>query len=70
MRNKDEGKSEGKRIKGKARNKVRDLINTPDLEAKDEAERPDGKIQEKAVKARWKAGKVIKKAGKVISSKR
>jgi uncharacterized protein YjbJ (UPF0337 family) len=52
MRNKDEGKSEGKRIKGTAKNKVGELINAPDLEAKGETERPDGKIQEKAGKAR------------------
>ena len=30
------------------------MINDPDLEAKDEAERPNGKIQEKAGKAIWK----------------
>jgi uncharacterized protein YjbJ (UPF0337 family) len=70
MRNKEEGKSEGKRIKGTAKNKVEELINASDLEAKGKTERPDGKIQEKARKARWKAGKVMKKAGKVIFGKR
>jgi uncharacterized protein YjbJ (UPF0337 family) len=69
-RNKDEGKSEGKRIEGTAENKVGELINAPDLEAKGKAERPDGKIQEKACKARWKVGKAIKKAGKVVSGRR
>jgi uncharacterized protein YjbJ (UPF0337 family) len=43
MRNKDEDKSEGKRIKGTAKNKVGELINAPDLEAKGETERLDGK---------------------------
>ena len=70
MSDKDKGKSEGEQIEGAAKNKSGGSINAPDLEAKDEAERPDGKIQEKAGKARWKAGKAIKKAGKVISSKR
>jgi uncharacterized protein YjbJ (UPF0337 family) len=69
-RNKVEGKSDGEQIEGAVKNMVGEPINAPDLEAKDEAERPDGKIQEKAGKARWKAGKAIKKAGKVISSKR
>jgi uncharacterized protein YjbJ (UPF0337 family) len=46
------------------------MINDPDLEAKDAAERTDGKIQEKAGKAQWKVGKAMKKAGKVISGKR
>jgi uncharacterized protein YjbJ (UPF0337 family) len=69
-RNKVEGKSDGEQIEGAAKNKSGGSINAPDLEAKDEAERPGGKIQEKAGKARWKAGKAIKKAGKVISSKR
>jgi hypothetical protein len=33
-RNKGEGKSEGKRIKGTAKNKVGELINAPDPEAR------------------------------------
>ena len=51
MRGKDEGKSEDEQIDGAAKNKVEETINDPDLEARDEAERPDGKIQEKAGKA-------------------
>jgi uncharacterized protein YjbJ (UPF0337 family) len=50
MRDKDEGKSEGEQIDGAATSKVEEMINDPDLEAKDEAERLDGKIQEKAGK--------------------
>ena len=48
MKDKGEGKSEGKQIEGAAKNKVGEPVNASDLEAKDEAERPDGKIQEKA----------------------
>jgi uncharacterized protein YjbJ (UPF0337 family) len=51
MRDEDEGKSEGEQIDGAAKNKVDEMINDSDLEAKNEAERPDGKIQEKAGKA-------------------
>lgn len=68
MRNKDDGKS--KSIEGAVKDKARELINDPDLEAKSVTERLNGKIQEKAGKARWKAGKAMKKAGKVISGKR
>jgi uncharacterized protein YjbJ (UPF0337 family) len=50
MRNKDDGKS--KSIEGAVKDKARDLINGPNLEAKSETERPNGKIQEKAGKAR------------------
>jgi hypothetical protein len=38
MMDKDEGKSEGEQIDGAAKNKVEEMINDPDLEAKDEAE--------------------------------
>jgi hypothetical protein len=51
MRGRGEGKTEGEQIDDAARNKVEEMINDPDLEAKDEAERPDGKIQEEAGKA-------------------
>jgi uncharacterized protein YjbJ (UPF0337 family) len=46
------------------------LISHPDLEAKGKTERLNGKIQEEADKALWKACKAIKKAGKIISGKR
>jgi hypothetical protein len=68
MRDKDKG--EGEQIEGAAKNKSGGSINAPDFEDKDEAELPDGKIQEKAGKASWKSGKAIKKAGNVISGKR
>ena len=68
MRNKGHGKS--KSIEGAVKDKTRELINDPDLEAKSVTERLNGKIQEKANKARWKAGKAMKKVGKVISGKR
>jgi uncharacterized protein YjbJ (UPF0337 family) len=57
-------------LKAGVKDKTRELIDDPDLEAKSETERLNGKIQEKAGKARWKAGKAMKKAAKVISGKR
>ena len=63
MRDKDKGKSEGEQIEGAAKNKSGGSINAPDLEAKDEAERPDGKFKEKAGKASWKSGKAMKEGG-------
>jgi uncharacterized protein YjbJ (UPF0337 family) len=56
-------------LKAGVKDKTRELINDPDLEANSVTERLNGKIQEKADKARWKAGKAMKKAGKVISGK-
>jgi len=46
MRNKGHGKS--KSIEGAVKDKTRELINDPDLEAKSVTERLNGKIQEKA----------------------
>jgi len=68
MRNKDDGKSE--LIEGGVKDKAWKLINDPDLKVKSETERLNAKIQEKAGKALWKAGKEMKKADKVISGKR
>jgi uncharacterized protein YjbJ (UPF0337 family) len=68
LSNKDDSKS--KSIEGGVKDKARKLINDPDLEAKSETERLNGKIQEKAGKARWKTGNAMKKAAKVISGKR
>jgi uncharacterized protein YjbJ (UPF0337 family) len=68
MRNKGEGK--GEPIEGALKDKVSELINDPDLEAKGKTDRLNGIIREKAGKARWKAGKTIKKAGRIISGKR
>jgi uncharacterized protein YjbJ (UPF0337 family) len=68
MRNKDERKS--KPIEGYLKNKAREFINDPGLKTKSETERPNGKIQERAGKARRKASKTIYKAGKIIPGKR
>ena len=68
MRTKGDG--EGKPIEGSAKDKAGELINDPDLEAKGKTERLNGKIQEKAGRAFWKACKAIKKAGRIISGKR
>ena len=70
MKNKDEIKGKGKQIKGAIEAKVGELINDPDLEAKGNAERLEGKVQEKVGKARRKVGEAIEKVGQAISSKR
>jgi hypothetical protein len=67
MRNKDSGK--GKLIEGDVKEKSWEMITDLDLEIIREPERPDRKIQEKAGKTRWKAGKGIKKASRIISSR-
>ncbi len=69
MWNKDEIKGKGKQISGAAKNKVGELIKDPKFEAKGEAERVAGKIQEKTGEARRKTGEAIKKAGKAIAGK-
>jgi uncharacterized protein YjbJ (UPF0337 family) len=70
MRNKGHGKSKSIEGEGAVKDKTRELINDPDLESKSVTERLNGKIQEKAGKARWKTGNAMKKAAKVISGKR
>jgi uncharacterized protein YjbJ (UPF0337 family) len=57
-------------LKAGVKGKTRELIDDPDLEAKSETERLNGKIQEKAGKARWKTGNAMKTAAKVSSGKR
>jgi uncharacterized protein YjbJ (UPF0337 family) len=68
MGNKDERKR--KPIQGSVKNKAREFINDTDLKAKGTTERPNGKTEERAVNARLKASKTIKKAGKVIPGRR
>src|SRR5437899_4431752 len=48
MLSKDEVKGKGKQIEGAIKVKVGELTNNPDLEAKGEAKRLEGRIQEKA----------------------
>ena len=69
MWNKDEIKGKGKQISGAIKDKAGKLIEDPKLEAKGEAERVAGKVQEKTGEARRKIGKAVEKAGKVIAGK-
>ncbi len=61
MRNKDEIKGKGKRIKGQIKNKVGEIIGNRKLEAEGEAERIEGAAQEGLGKARRKAREIIEK---------
>ena len=63
MRNKGEG--QGEPIEGAVKDKASELINDPDLEAKGKTERLNGKIQERAGKARRTASKTIYKAARL-----
>jgi len=69
MWNKDEVKGKGKQISGAVKDKTGELIKDPKLEAKGEAERVAGKIQEKVAKARRKTGEAVQKVGKAIAGK-
>ena len=66
MWNKDEIKGKGKQIEGAIKNKTGKLIGNPNLEAKGEAERLAGKVQEKTGEARRKAGDAVVTAAKAI----
>ena len=69
MWNKDEIKGKGKQISGAIKDKTGELIKDPKLEAKGEADRIAGKLQEKSGKARRKTGEAVQKAGKAIAGK-
>lgn len=59
MRNKDEIKGKGKRIKGKIKDKVGEVIGNRELEAEGEAERIEGAVQESVGRARRKAHEIM-----------
>ena len=69
MLSKNEFKGKGKQIEGAIKARVGKLMSDPDLEAKGEAERLEGKVQEKAGKAIRQVGETIEKAGQIISGK-
>jgi uncharacterized protein YjbJ (UPF0337 family) len=70
MRNKDEVKGKGKRIKGALKDKAGEMLGNRELEAEGEAERAKGNVQESYGRARRKVGDAIKDAGRAISGKR
>jgi uncharacterized protein YjbJ (UPF0337 family) len=61
MRNKDELKGKGKRIKGKIKAKAGEILGDRNLEAEGEAERIVGIAQEGYGRARRKADELVKK---------
>ena len=69
MWNKDEIKGKGKQISGAIKDKAGELIKDRNLEANGEAERVDGKIQEKVGKARRKTGEAVVTVAKAIAGK-
>ena len=61
MRNKDEIKGKGKRMKGKIKDKVGEVIGNRELEAEGEAERIEGAVQESVGRARRKAHEIMER---------
>jgi uncharacterized protein YjbJ (UPF0337 family) len=61
MRNKDEIKGKGKRIKGRVKDKVGEMIGNRELEAEGEAERIEGTVQEGYGRVRRKANEVLER---------
>ena len=70
MWNEDEVSGKGKRIKGKIKEEVGDVINNPQLEQEGESEQVEGNVQENFGKVRRKTGEAIQDVGKAISGKR
>ncbi len=70
MLSKNEVQGKSKQIEGAVKIKVGELTNNPLLEAKGEAQRLEGIVQEKAGKALRTAGDAMEKAGKTIPRKR
>jgi uncharacterized protein YjbJ (UPF0337 family) len=70
MLSKNEIKGKGKQIGGAIKARVGEMTNNPGLEAKGEAKRLEGKIQEKAAKAFRKIDEAVEKADKAISRNR
>ena len=61
MRNKDEIKGKGKRIKGRIKEKVGEVIGDRKLEAEGEVERIEGAAQESLGRARRKAHEILER---------
>ena len=70
MRYEDEIKGKGKQVAGAAKEKLGKLAGNRDLEDKGNAERVEGKVQEKVGKVRRKVGEAIEDLGEGIASKR
>lgn len=69
MRYEDEIKGKGKQVAGAAKEKLGRLAGDRDLEDKGNAERFEGKVQEKVGKARRKIGEAVEDLGERIASR-
>lgn len=69
MWNKSEIKGKGKQIKGSIKDKVGEVTNNPQLEARGKAERLEGQVQQKVGKARRKVGEVLVRARKGMNGR-
>jgi len=67
MRYGDELKGKGKQVKGAAKEELGKLAGNPDLQDKGQAERIEGKVQDKFGKARRKVGDAIEDLGNKIA---
>ena len=70
MWNKDEVKGKGKKVKGKIKDKVGEVIGNPELEAEGERERAEGQVQEGIGKVRRKAEDFMERVDDAIDNKR
>ena len=69
MLNKDEVEGEGKKVKGKIKDKAGEWSGNQDLEAEGETEQVEGEVQKGFGKARRKTGEVVEKTGRKIAGK-
>ena len=70
MRNKDEIKGKGKRIKGRIKDKVGEMTGNRELEARGEAERIEGAAQESVGRARRKTHEIRKKIERKVKKEK
>jgi len=67
MRYEGELKGKAKQVKGSAKQTVGNLINDPELHDEGSADRVEGKVQEKAGKARRVIGETVEDIGDKIA---
>ena len=69
MLNKNEIIGKAKQVTGALKHKAGEITNNPDLEAEGEAERVEGKLQEKIGQGEHKADEAVVKTGKALADK-
>ena len=67
MRYEGELKGKAKQVKGTAKQKIGNLIDDPALHDEGSADRVEGKVQEKASKARRVIGETVEDIGKKVA---